>query len=293
MAIARSLTRSRDAGPVSDRPPPAGFVARRARSDQRLVERLRRAGCVAAEEEASELEVSAGGDQVLLEHLVQRRVGGEPLAWVTGSILFAGHRILVRPGVYVPRAQSELLVTRALLKLPRDGCAVDLCTGSGAVAVALARARPLASVVGTELDPAACACARENGVTVYSGDLTEPLPAELVGRVDLVTAVAPYVPTAALGLLPRDSRDHEPLTALDGGPDGIGVLTRVIVQAAGLLRGGGWLLVELGGDEADRVAGLLHSQGYRHVQTSCDEDGDVRCLEAQLVARPSQRRRDS
>ncbi len=279
------MTWSRDAGVVPGSPPAVRSPARTARRAQGLVERLRRAGCVAAEEEAVELEARAGGDQVLLERLVQRRVDGEPLAWVTGSTCFAGRRILVRPGVYVPRAQSELLVARALLRLPPDGCAVDLCTGSGAVAVALAHARPGATVVGTELDPAACACARDNGVTVYPGDLTEPLPAALVGSVDLVTAVAPYVPTGALCLLPRDSRDHEPLIALDGGREGVGVLSRVIAQAARLLRLGGWLVVELGGDEADRVGGLLGSHGYRQVRTSCDEDGDVRCLEAQLEAR--------
>lgn len=127
------------------------MVAKRA-----LAARLAEAGCVAAWEEAGELMDAAAGDPVLLEALASRRLAGEPLAWVTGWVAFAGHRVGVHPGVYVPRAQTEALVARAVELLPDGGLAADLCTGSGAVALALRRARPRARVVATDVDPAAC-----------------------------------------------------------------------------------------------------------------------------------------
>jgi release factor glutamine methyltransferase len=135
-------------------------VARRA-----LAERLAAVGCVAPLEEADELLEAARGEDDL-EDLVARRLQGEPLAWVTGAVTFATHRIRVRRGVYVPRAQTEILVERAIELLRPEGVAVDLCTGSGAVAVALRRARPRARIVATDLDPVACDCAGENGVDV-------------------------------------------------------------------------------------------------------------------------------
>ncbi|MGH9067941.1 MAG: methyltransferase, partial [Acidimicrobiales bacterium] len=157
-----------------------------------LARRLARAGCVAAWEEAGELMEAAAGDQEVLAGLVTRRIAGEPLAWVTGWVAFAGHRILVHPGVYVPRWQTEPLVARAAGLLPGDGMAADLGTGSGALAVALGRARPRARVVATDVDEAACRCAAANGVEVFQGHLADPLPADLWGRVDVVVAVVPY-----------------------------------------------------------------------------------------------------
>jgi release factor glutamine methyltransferase len=143
----------------------------------RVASRLAEAGCVAPLEEADELIEAAGDDQGLLERLVARRVTGEPLAWVTGSVCFAGYRVLVRPGVYVPRWQSEPLAGRAVDLLPDGGLAADLCTGSGAIAVVLRRARSTARVLATDIDPDACACARDNGVEVFAGHLASPLPA--------------------------------------------------------------------------------------------------------------------
>ena len=125
---------------------------------------LRRAGCVAAREEAVELLAAARGDERALRELVARRSAGEPLAWLVGSARFCGRRVSVCPGVYVPRPQSEALAREAIERLPRRGLAVDLCTGCGAIAVALGRARPEARVLATEIDPAAAACARGNGV---------------------------------------------------------------------------------------------------------------------------------
>jgi release factor glutamine methyltransferase len=239
---------------------------------------LAQAGCIAPREEAAELSAAAEGDDSKLSDLVARRCTGEPLAWLVGSTVFCGERVRTCPGVYVPRPQSELLVREALARLPRSGLAVDLCTGSGAIAVALGRLRPQARVLATEADPAAVACARANGVTVYAGDMAAPLPEEIRGRVDVVTAVVPYVPSGELRLLPRDVLAHEPRRALDGGPDGADLLRRAVLEAAGLLRPGGSLLLELGGDEAELLAPLLAQTGYEDVRLLFDEEGDLRGL---------------
>lgn len=245
-----------------------------------LVARLAVAGCVAPDEEAEELQAAAAGDPGRLARLLARRLNGEPLAWLTGRVSFAGHVVRVERGVYVPRWQSEPLARRAAARLPETGRAVDLCTGSGAVAVVLARARPRARVVATDLDLAACACAAANGVAVFAGHLDEPLPTDLVGTVDVVTAVAPYVPTEALALLPHDVLAYEPRRALDGGPGGAAVLEEAVWAANRLLRPGGWLLLELGADQDRALAPVLATAGFGEVELLADEDGDLRGLEA-------------
>ncbi len=245
-----------------------------------LASRLAEAGCVAPDEEADELLEAAGAHEYLLERLVSRRVSGEPLAWVTGSATFLGHRVLVHPGVYVPRWQTEALVRRAVELLPDSGLAADLCTGSGAIAVALSRARPNARVVATDIDPLACRCAADNGVEIFAGHLAEPLPDELRGRFDVVLAVVPYVPTEEIMYLPRDVREHEPLLALDGGPGGTRVLEQAVWSGAELLRSGGTLLLEVGGDQAEALNGVLTVAGFGPPRSYRDEDGDLRGIEA-------------
>jgi len=249
-------------------------------SDGPIVRRLAEAGCVAPEEEASELLEAAGDDLSLLEALVARRMTGEPLAWVTGWADFAGERLRVDAGVYVPRWQTEALVRRAIELLPGNGLAADLCTGSGAIALALAKAWPLARVVATDIDEAACRCAAANGVEVYRGNLAEPLPEELKGHFDLVIAVVPYVPTDQIAFLPRDFREFEPLASLDGGPRGTRLLEQAVLAGAALLHEGGSMLLELGGDEADLLAGPLGDAGFGGLRRHEDEDGDLRGIEA-------------
>jgi len=239
---------------------------------------LRKAGCVAAEEEAAELVKAADGDAARLQELVGRRCSGEPIAWLTGSVTFCGETVIVHHGVYVPRWQSEALALAAAARLPERGLAVDLCTGAGAIAVVLGRRRPLAQVVASEIDPVAAACARSNGVEVFEGDMASTLPYALLARVDIVTAVVPYVPTAELRLLPRDVIAHEPRRALDGGEDGTLLLSRAVLEAAPLLVPGGSLLLELGGDEAELLRPLLAENGYGDVELLVDEEGDLRAL---------------
>ena len=241
-----------------------------------VASRLARAGCVAALEEADELFEAVDGDTATLWPLVARREAGEPLAWVIGWTRFLGQRIRVDRGVYVPRYQTEMLAGRAVDLLPEKGAAADLCTGCGAVAAVLGRHRPGARVVASDLDPAACRCAAGNAVEVYQGDLTDPLPTDLRGRLDLVVAVVPYVPTGSLRFLPRDSRDYEPSLALDGGPEGTRVLERAVSAAAEWLRPGGSLLLELGGDQDRVLSSALRQAGFDHPLRHEDADGDLR-----------------
>jgi release factor glutamine methyltransferase len=172
----------------------------------------------------------------------------------------------------------------AVARLPADGTAVDLCTGAGAIAVLLGRRRPGARVLATELDPAAAACARTNGVTVYPGDMAATLPPGLDGQVDLVTGVVPYVPTEALHLLPRDVLVHEPRRALDGGEGGTRLLVRAAIDAAALLRPGGSLLLELGGDQAAALEPILAAHGYEDLQVLRDDEGDTRAVALRRAA---------
>ena len=220
----------------------------------------------------------AGDDPARLDALVERRCAGEPLAWLVGSVRFGGEDIVVRPGVYVPRPQSEWVALTALAHLPEQGTAVDLCTGSGAIAALLARRRPHARVVATEIDPVAASCARDNGVDVQVGDLGSPLGSAFDGAVDVVTAVAPYVPTDALGLLPRDVVAYEPRRSLDGGAEGLRVVRRVIEAATGLLRAGGALVFEVGGHQDQLLLPDLTAAGFAEVDRYVDEEGDLRGL---------------
>jgi release factor glutamine methyltransferase len=250
-----------------------------------LARRLSVAGFVAAEEEADELMACAGGDGEILESLVGRRLTGEPLAWITRQVSFCGIDVRMDPGVYVPRWQSEPLARRAVDRLPVEGMAVDLCSGAGAIAKVLKEMRPGARVVATEIDERAVACAGANGVEIYGGDLFAPLPATLGGRVDVIVAVPPYVPTPALRLLPRDTLAFEATLSYDGGDDGTTILRRIVAESPRFLVGGGALLLELGGDQADALGHQLARLGYVDVTVWADEDGDVRGLEATLGER--------
>ena len=249
---------------------------------QAIVSRLAGAGFVAAQAEADELLACTAGDLGLLASLVERRLTGEPLAWITGTTSFCGLEIRVDPGVYVPRWQSEALALRACERLPVNGAAIDLCTGSGAIAKALIADRPGARVVASDIDERAVACARANGVEVYGGDLFTPLPRTLEGRVDVVVGVLPYVPTPELALLQRDTLAFESPLSYDGGGDGTKVLRRALVESPRFLRRGGALLLELGGEQADVLGDDLARLGPRDVTILSDEDGDVRGIEIAL-----------
>ncbi|MFE4536257.1 putative protein N(5)-glutamine methyltransferase [Streptomyces scopuliridis] len=218
-----------------------------------IVTRLRAAGCVFAEDEARLL-ISAAATPDDLTAMADRRVGGLPLEHVLGWAEFCGLRIAVDPGVFVPRRRTEFLVRQAAVAATATALAgpgavvVDLCCGSGALGTALAGILDRAELHAADIDPAAVRCARRNvvaaGGRVYEGDLYGPLPAALRGRVDVLLANVPYVPTGKVGLLPPEARIHEARVALDGGADGLDVLRRVAAEAPRWLAPGGSLLVE-------------------------------------------------
>ncbi|KUF17045.1 putative protein N(5)-glutamine methyltransferase [Streptomyces silvensis] len=212
-----------------------------------VVERLRVAGCVFAEDEADVL-LAAASDADDLDAMVARRVSGLPLEHVVGWAEFAGLRIAVDPGVFVPRRRTEFLVREAASLAGPGAVVVDLCCGSGALGAALAAALGRVELHAADVDPAAVACARRNvGAAaghVHEGDLYAALPERLAGRVDVLLANVPYVPSDEVALLPVEAREHEARVALDGGTDGLDVLRRVTADAPRWLAPGGRLLFE-------------------------------------------------
>lgn len=269
----------------------AGHGAR-ASDEEAVVARLRAAGCVFAEDEARLLLETAAGPE--LESLVARRTAGEPLEQVLGWAAFDGLRLVVEPGVFVPRRRTELLVRLADAALaararavPADASAasgtdrgpapvvVELCCGVGAVAAALLRRRPRLEVVAADLDPVAVRCARRNlgdRATVVGGDLFAELPTHLRGRVDVLVANAPYVPTAAIATMPPEARLHESLLALDGGDDGLDLHRRIAAGAGKWLSPTGTLLIETSERQAEATAALFAAAGF---VTSVERDDDL------------------
>ncbi|MGW9631043.1 putative protein N(5)-glutamine methyltransferase [Agromyces sp. NPDC055520] len=249
-------------------------------TETEIVTRLRAAGCVFAEDEAALLlEAGAEGDE--LDSLVERRVAGEPLEQVLGWAAFAGLRIRVLPGVFVPRRRTEFLAAEAArhAAVAAAGAAtgapahvpvvVDLCCGAGAIGAAIATAFADAAgpvhLVAADLDPVAVRAARSNleplGGIVVEGDLYDALPRELRGRIDVLAVNAPYVPSEAIAMMPPEARDHEARLALDGGGDGLDVHRRVAASARSWLAPGGALLIETSVRQAAVAAAFFEAAG--------------------------------
>jgi release factor glutamine methyltransferase len=242
-----------------------------------VVARLREAGCVFAEDEADVL-IAEAPTPAGLAGMLERRAGGLPLEQVVGWAAFCETRIALEAGVFVPRRRTEFLVQRARALLEgRRPTVVDLCCGSGAVGVALASARGGIDLHAVDIDADAVRCARTNvgsvGGRVYHGDLYEPLPASLLGRVDVLVANAPYVPADAVELLPREARVHEPRVALDGGPDGLDVQRRIVAEAASWITPGGHLLVETSATQSSGTASIVAAGGLSTAVYTSEELG--------------------
>jgi release factor glutamine methyltransferase len=278
------------------------------KTDQAVIARLRAAGCVWAEDEASLL-ASAAGSPAELDAMVTRRAAGEPLEQIVGWAEFCGLRVLVDPGVFVPRRRSEFLVEVAvMLAASQYGTAprviADLCCGTGALGLAVAvrlarsvrpagedeaaeseasRQAPLGTQLGgvelhaADLDPAAVACARRNvepaGGHVYAGDLFTALPDSLRGRAGVLICNAPYVPTTEIAFMPAEARDHEALMALDGGADGLAILRRAAAEAGAWLAPGGVLLVETSERQATAMSTVMTAAGLAAQVHEDDESG--------------------
>ncbi|WP_336854358.1 putative protein N(5)-glutamine methyltransferase [Sinomonas albida] len=248
--------------------PDSGETSEPAPAEDPLVRLLRAAGCVFAEDEARLLREAAadGGD---LGALTARRIAGEPLESVVGWAEFCGLRIAVEPRVFVPRKRSELVAREAAKLAAAAGpgaVVVDLCCGSGAIGAAVASAVQGIELHAADIDPAAVGVARRNiarfGGRAYAGDLFGALPAGLHGRIAVIAANAPYVPSGEISLMPPEARDHEPLAALDGGPDGLDLQRRVARGAGEWLTPGGTLLIETSKHQSRTTAAMLAEAGF-------------------------------
>lgn len=242
--------------------------------EKRIITRLRTAGCVYAEEE-TRLLISEAWTPDALAAMVDRRADGFPLEHVLGWADFCGIRISVDPGVFVPRRRTEFLVRQAAAFGKQGAIVVDLCCGTGAVGAAIARALGPIELYAIDIDPVSVMCARRNLTSffahVYEGDLYDPLPIQLRGRVDILVANAPYVPTEAIELLPQEARIYEAPVALDGGADGLDFQRRVAIDAPLWLAPGGHLLVETSERQALQTVEIFARNGLTTLVENDDE----------------------
>lgn len=252
-----------------------------------VVERLRVAGCVWAEDEAVLLEAAAG-TPAELDALVARRVGGEPLETVLGWVAFLGRRLSVEPGAFVPRRRTELLARTTLDRVATlDGRAVvvEMCCGVAPVAACLEGTA--AEVHAADLSPAVLECAGRNapGAVLHTGDLYDALPHALRGRIGVLAANAPYVPSDRIASMPPEARDHEPLTALDGGADGVDLHRRLAAGAPDWLAPGGVLLIETSPSQAPLTTAAMSTAGLVTEVVVDDEIGGCVAVGVRGVSR--------
>lgn len=229
-----------------------------------IVSKLRSAGCVFAEEETQLLISEAHFLPDLLKK-VEMRTKGIPLEYVVGWAMFCGLRIEVEKGVFIPRRRTEFLVHQAEKLACVGDIIVDLCCGSGAIGAALAAALKEITLYSSDIDPIATQCAKRNvskfGGNVLKGDLFNALPEVLRGRINILVANVPYVPTLAIERLPSEARVHEPNIALNGGDDGLTILRRVVEEAPYWLEQGGNLLIETSEMQAPYAYEIFTSVG--------------------------------
>ncbi|WP_329568583.1 putative protein N(5)-glutamine methyltransferase [Kitasatospora sp. NBC_01266] len=251
-----------------------------------IVSQLRAAGCVFAEDEADLILATADTPEQLAA-MIEQRVAGFPLEHVLGWADFHGLRITLDPGVFVPRRRTEFLVDCAAELTAPGALVIDLCCGSGALGAALAAAVDGGiDLHAADVDPAAVACARRNlpaGAHAYAGDLFDPLPTRLRGRVATLLANVPYVPTEDIALLPTEARVHEARVALDGGADGLDVLRRVAAAAPSWLAPGGHLLFETSERQVAHAVAAVRAAGLS-VEIRTDEELDATVIVATATA---------
>jgi release factor glutamine methyltransferase len=207
------------------------------------------------------------------DHLVQRRQGGEPVAYITGRRGFWSLELEVTPATLIPRPETELLVELALERLPATARVADLGTGSGAIALSIARERPRVQVVATDASLDALTVAQRNAarlhianVSFVHGDWFAPLFGQ---RFDVIVSNPPYIEAGDAHLVQGDLR-FEPASALASGPDGLDDIRRIVDGARAHLEPGGWLLMEHGWNQGDAVRAVLMAAGYRDVFTAQD-----------------------
>lgn len=226
--------------------------------------------------------------------LVDRRATGEPIPFIKGYAEFRGIELIATPGVFVPRDSSEFLVEQTVRRLRRRASPVhvDLATGAGTIALAVAHEVPRAAVYGTDLARDAVKLARRNArrlglsATFVSGNLFSPLPRRIAGAVDVVTIHPPYVANHELDELPDEIRKWEPVhTLTDHSDDGLELVRRTVDESPGWLSPSGWLLLETDPDRARDVKKLFVRGGFRDVQST--KGGELRVTRVVVGRRPA------
>ncbi|MGI2326846.1 putative protein N(5)-glutamine methyltransferase [Planococcus sp. YIM B11945] len=251
----------------------------------RISKKLQSAGCIYAEEEAFLL-VSAAHSPAELALMVAKRSAGEPLEHVIGWAEFCGLKIRVDRNVFVPRRRTEFLVHQAGSAVREGAIVVDLCCGSGAIGAALAASIGSIELHATDIDSNAVHCACRNlasiGAHIYEGDLYEPLPAALKGKIDLIVANVPYVPTEMLARLPAEARLYEAREAHDGGKDGLAMHRKAAAGAVTWLAPSGCFMAEANIRQAPQIVEILSSHGLKtEVARSEELDATV------IIGKPS------
>ena len=235
----------------------------------------------------------AGKDRREFEVLIERRATGEPIPYIKGYAEFRGIELRTKPGVFVPRDSSEFLAEQAVRRLRgrKKPVHVDLATGGGTIALAVADEVPKAQVWGTDVAADAVKLARKNAkmldlaATFTRGDLFGALPRSLRGTVDVITLHPPYVPRDEIEDLPDEIRDWEPEhTLTDRSIDGMGLIHRTVEESPAWLRKGGWLLMEVSPDRAKGVKKVFRAGGFRDVEST--KGGELKVTRVIVGRRP-------
>ena len=237
-------------------------------------------------------------------NLIGKRLAGEPLQYITGEQYFMGHRFAVNPSVLIPRPETELLTEKAIEHInacsetsgSSDLNVLDLCTGSGAIAVSIAKACPDVRITASDISDQALSIAKKNALELGVSNRIDFVKSDLFAAFrpdgcslhsqdtnkldfDLIITNPPYIKTGDLAGLQREVKDHEPLSALDGGSDGLEYYRRIAADAPDCLRGDGILLSEIGADQAEEVAGIFKAAGFSDVTIFQDLSGYDRIIE--------------
>ena len=219
--------------------------------------------------------------QAQLESALQRRLLGEPVQYILGEAYFYGLLFKVTPDVLIPRMDTETLVMQALEKCVSAGCVLDVCTGSGCVALAIKKERPDCSVCAIDLSPKALSVAKENGKRLQleaewlCGDLCRPVEGR---EFDLIVSNPPYISREEYKALSPLVREYEPEMALLAGEEGLDLYQRLIPQAWERLAPDGWLCLEIGSTQAEAVKRLCENAGFIEITLTCDLAGLPRVI---------------
>ena len=200
-----------------------------------------------------------------LNRMIEARTDGVPLEQILGWAEFRGLRVGIAPGIFVPRYKTEFLVEKAIALGESESVVLDLCCGSGAIGLAIISNNSSIQLLASDIDPLAVSSAKHNlapfEIEVFEGDLFEPIPKEWKGKINILVANAPYVPTESIEIMPRESRLYEPHASLDGGHDGLDVHRRIAMATPEWLAPGGHLLIETGKNQAPHAAKLFSQNG--------------------------------